>query len=247
MFEARSGGNATVGCNIKRDMRFHKSLLSLFGLFLIAIGIVLNILMFALLWWPTYLFFISMAVGLLFYVIDIPIRRSQKLSITQKVLIQLTIIIVPIAAIYIKTQIINPRAEVIIASDNFTGPYLVVYGLKGKKKLPREGRDIVVRLPENGILLTSSDVDETPNLFETYVSKGSEKYGTRVFTDLEGAGKAMSADCSLAFDYRAGYFINPGDTSAKNYDMNGFIMRVHDSLCKTFNITNAAANSSFKK
>jgi hypothetical protein len=174
-----------------------------------------------------------MAAGIVFFLIDMPIRTSKKLALRTKLLLQITIITLPVAAIYIKTQIINPRAQVIIAPHEFVGPYIVVFGLKGKSKLPREGRDLIVRLPANGIVLTSTDINETPSIYETYLFNNNEKYGTEVLTELGQAGQIVTANCNMTLNFQAGYFKKQGDTTSISFDMNAFITGVHDSLCKS--------------
>ncbi len=213
-------------------MRFYKSLLSLFGLFLLVLGLILNVLIFALNWYPTYLFFILMAAGIIFFLIDIPIRKAKRLTLRTKILIQIAIIILPITAIYIKNEIINPRAEITIAPNDFSGPYIVIFGLQEQEKLPREHRDIIERLPQNGILLTSTEIQDMPNLSETYISDGHNKYGTMILPELGGSGEMISGDCSLKLFFRTGYIKKLNDTSSLNFDMNNFITKVHDSLCK---------------
>jgi hypothetical protein len=174
-----------------------------------------------------------MAAGMVFFLIDIPIRKSKRLAFRTKILVQIAIIILPIAIIYVKAQIINPRAQVIIAPHQFVGPYIVIFGVKGRPKLPREGRDIIVRLPSNGIVLTSSDIDETPSLYETYLSNSNERYGTQVFTELGQAGQVVTENCKMTMNFQGGYFKRQGDTTSISFDMNKFITGVHDSLCKS--------------
>ncbi len=69
-------------------MRFYKSPLTIICIFLFAIGIILNIRMFVIEAWPTYLFFTLMAVALLFIFIDMKIRGSENILYQNKIIIQ---------------------------------------------------------------------------------------------------------------------------------------------------------------
>lgn len=215
-------------------MRFYKSSLSLFGLFLFVAGLVLNVLMFTLNWYPSYLFFIFMGAGLVFFLIDISIRIAKGLNRKTKVFLQIIVIVLPILIITIKTQIIDARAQVIIAPPNYNGPYIIVFGVKGKPKLSREGRDILIQLPSNGVVLTSTDIHDVPDLYETYLRNDRDKYGTRVIAEMGEAGQVVTANCKLTLNFEAGYYKKQGDTSSTSFDMNSFVDRVHDSLCRSY-------------
>ena len=74
-------------------MRFYKSFLSVFGILLIVYGLIMNILMFALPWYPTYLYFILMGIGTVILVVDEPIRKTKKLTHKSKTIIQAVLLI----------------------------------------------------------------------------------------------------------------------------------------------------------
>jgi hypothetical protein len=180
--------------------------------------------------WLTFLFPYAMAIGIIFCLIDIPIRKSEKITAKQRIFIQVSVVLLPIIFILLKTQLINPRAEVIIVPKNFRGPYIVIYGVRGKPKLPHDGRDVIVRIPSNRILLTATTPEKTSDVFETYVDDGIHKYGTKTNYLSTYNGTFYNQEKQKnSFYYRAGFFHNNVDTF--NYDtLDKWTSKILDSI-----------------
>ena len=186
-------------------------MLSITGLILIVVGLASTLIMLIAGIWLTYIFPLFLAVGIIFCILDIPIRKSLRISETQKLIIQLCVIIIPI--IFIVKQTINTRTEIIIVPKEFTGPYIVIYGIKGQPKLPNIGKDIIVRIPLNRIILTSTKQEQTSKNFETYVEDSVHKYGiqTKYLSTYNGTMYNLKTQ-NQKFYYRTGFYHNRIDT-----------------------------------
>ncbi len=74
-------------------MKFFKSPLTIFSFFLIIVGIILNVRMFLIQAWPTYIFFIIILIGIIFALIDIKIRHSVNFSLRTKYTFQVLLVV----------------------------------------------------------------------------------------------------------------------------------------------------------
>src|SRR5947207_14906753 len=99
--------------------------LGLCGLFYLIGGTTLNIWMFAIQALPTYLFFISMFIGLVFVLLSV-IKWSFKFSNY----VQSTIGILPILILYTTTKINTPSDDIFLIPDGYRGKVIIIYGQK---------------------------------------------------------------------------------------------------------------------
>ena len=83
-------------------MKSLKEPLGLFGIAYLIYGIVMNIRMFTEQMWPTYLFFISMIIGIFLLLINRPTKRLGNYKIWQTI-----IGLIPIAFFFVYMQIVN--------------------------------------------------------------------------------------------------------------------------------------------
>ena len=88
--------------------------LGLFGLAYLIYGVVMNIRMFTEQMWPTYLFFISMGIGVLFLAFNKLTKRLPNYRIWQ-----ILIGLLPVTAFYIHMQILNQKYET-NSAENFS-------------------------------------------------------------------------------------------------------------------------------
>jgi len=85
-------------------------------------------------------------------------------------MIQIAIVATLILSLCIKQSFIDDRAEIIIAPEKYEGPFAIIYNMNGYPPLEKHGADWVAILPENGVLVTSTRIEELPSLFETYIA-----------------------------------------------------------------------------
>jgi hypothetical protein len=81
-------------------MKNLKTPLVLFGLIYFIYGFVMNMRMFTQKMWPTYIFFISMGIGILFFAINKPTKRLPNFRVWQ-----LIIGLLPITVFYIQMKV----------------------------------------------------------------------------------------------------------------------------------------------
>jgi hypothetical protein len=94
-------------------MKNLKEPLILFGIAYIIYGIVMNIRMFTEQMWPTYLFFISIVIGIILLLLNRPTRKLKHHKIWQ-----IVIGLIPITFFFIYMQIVNANNEFDIKTEN---------------------------------------------------------------------------------------------------------------------------------
>jgi energy-coupling factor transporter transmembrane protein EcfT len=122
-------------------------ILKVIGLALLLVGTVLNILMFVAEAWPTYLFFIMMAVGLCFLLLSFFAKRL-------KTKWQISIALVPFLTTYIFYSISSPSNDIFLIPKGYTGQVIVYYDQAAGQKKEFEGEWRVYKIPSNGQLET---------------------------------------------------------------------------------------------
>ena len=130
-------------------MKNLKTPLGIIGLLYIIFGLVMNVWMFIGEWWPTYLYFISIGIGVLFLLISGLTKRLPRFKIWQ-----LTIGITPILVFYLFIQINKSSEDIFIIQENFKGQIVVIYGQPDGAKKEFEKDKRLYRIPKDGILKT---------------------------------------------------------------------------------------------
>ena len=113
----------------------------------------MNVWMFIGEWWPTYLHFISMGIGILFLLINGLTKRLPKFKIWQ-----LLLGISPVIAFYVFIQINKSSEDIFIINDNFKGTIVIIYGQENGTKKEFEKDKRIYRIPNSGILKTKFEL-----------------------------------------------------------------------------------------
>lgn len=215
-----------------QEMKYYKSPLTIFGLILIGFGLILNVRMFFINAWPTYLFLIAMGIGFIFLFIDWPLRKSNRYSKKVKFLIQIAIVTTLTLSFWVKQSFIDDRAKIIIAPEEYEGPFAIIYNMNGYPPLEKHGSDWVAILPENGVLITSTRIEDLPDLIETYIVNNKLKYGERVIAKLGAIGSITSSKCDQQkmVYYIGVYSSKPNDKI--EFNRSEYINSIYDSLCQ---------------
>jgi hypothetical protein len=145
-------------------MKNLKSPLGVIGILYIVFGLVMNIWMFVGAWWPTYLYFISIGIGIFLLLINGLTKRLPKFKIWQTL-----IGISPVVAFYIFIQVTKASDDVFIIPADFKGTMVVIYGQDDGEKKEFENGKRLYRIPHNGILKTQFELKgETAHFGEYY-------------------------------------------------------------------------------
>jgi len=111
--------------------------------------------------WSGYFLITSIAISAVILVLDFLIQ-----VVFRRYWVTLTLELALLSTIYIYGTWEDRYKEFVIP-NNFTGYIIVVYGLKGEPKLPKKtfALNYRIKVPANGIILTSSDMDDDyPNV-----------------------------------------------------------------------------------
>jgi len=125
----------------------HKPILKFVGLGLLIAGTILNLLMFIFQVWPTYIFFIMMAVGLVFVLFSFLFRNI-------KTAWQIIIVLIPFLVTYLLFNISSPSKDIFLIPKGFTGQVTIYYDRPNGQKEEHEGNWRIYKIPQNGILET---------------------------------------------------------------------------------------------
>lgn len=221
--------------NRMKHQHIHKSPLFIWGILLLIIGLIGNIMMFVNNNYPHGLYFIFMVSGLFFVLIDFIIRHSRKISLTIKLSLQVLLIILPPLAAYLTFEVILPRANVIIVEKNFQGPFIIFFNIPGYPPIKRIGRDYVMRIPKNGILITST-MSPDVNLVEGYEFDVnlSQSYGKEINGQFGGYGS--TSECGgVTFSYGYVTDIYPSEL---DFDFDKYISETSQIICNKRTIKN---------
>jgi energy-coupling factor transporter transmembrane protein EcfT len=118
-----------------------------FGLIILAVGIIFNILMFVYKAWPTYLFLIFCIVGILqicFSFIDKRIKIGWQIFWS----------ILPLLLLYIIIQIDSSSKDIFLIPKGFHGEVQIQYGIKNGREKESEGFWRIYTIPKDGKLET---------------------------------------------------------------------------------------------
>ena len=124
-----------------------KPILKYVGLTLLVLGTLFNILMFVSQAYPTYLFFIVMAVGLFFFLLSFILKN---LTTWWQVFISL----IPFIVAYILFDISSPSKDIFLIPKGFTGQVSIYYDQPNGKNEEFERSWRIYRIPTNGQLKT---------------------------------------------------------------------------------------------
>ena len=145
-------------------MKNLKTPLGIIGLLYIVFGLVMNIWMFIGAWWPTYLYLLSIGIGIFLLLINGLTKRLPRFKIWQTL-----IGISPIVAFFIFIQVTKASDDIFIIPADFKGTIAVIYGQEnGTEKKYENGKRLYL-IPQNGILKTQFELKgETANFGEYY-------------------------------------------------------------------------------
>lgn len=145
-------------------MKRLKTPLGIIGLLYIVFGLVMNIWMFIGAWWPTYLYFLSIGIGIFLLLINGLTKGLPKFKIWQTL-----IGILPIVAFFIFIQVTKASDDIFIIPADFKGTIVVIYGQENGTEKEYENGKRLYRIPQNGILNTQFELKgETANFGEYY-------------------------------------------------------------------------------
>ncbi|MGX9987484.1 DUF6843 domain-containing protein [Soonwooa purpurea] len=126
-------------------------LLRYFGIGIMFLGIILNILMVINQAWPTYLYGILFLIGLCFFLIAKYFKNTP-------IFLQLLIIITPFLTYYIYYEINSSSKDIFLIPNGFRGKVVILYDQKNGTEKEYEGNFRVYKIPKNGILKTKFKV-----------------------------------------------------------------------------------------
>jgi hypothetical protein len=145
-------------------MKNLKTPLGIIGILYIVFGLVMNIWMFVGAWWPTYLYFISIGIGIFLLLINGLTKRLSKFKIWQTL-----IGISPVVAFYIFIQVNKASDDIFILPINYKGTIAVIYGQDNGAEKEYENGKRLYRIPKSGVLKTQFELKgETANFGEYY-------------------------------------------------------------------------------
>jgi len=145
-------------------MKNLKTPLGIIGLLYIVFGLVMNMWMFVGAWWPTYLYFISIGIGIFLLLINGLTKRLPKFKIWQTL-----IGISPVVAFYIFIQVNKASDDVFTIPANYKGTIAVIYGQDNGGEKEYENGKRLYRIPKNGVLKTQFELKgETANFGDYY-------------------------------------------------------------------------------
>ena len=136
---------------LSKIKKLSNPILKFTGFALLILGTLLNIRMFALKAWPTYLFFIMMAVGLLLLAWAFFFNNI-------KTSWQLFIVSLPFVVAYILFNISSPSNDLFLITKGFKGPITVYYDCPDGEAEVFEGKWRVYEIPSSGKLRTKFKV-----------------------------------------------------------------------------------------
>jgi hypothetical protein len=124
-----------------------KPILKYGGLTLFVIGFLLNVWMFVVKAWPTYLFFVIMAVGGLLFGLSFPLKKL-------KTFWQIAITLIPFLIGFILFRISDASDDIFLIPKGFRGQVIVLYAQPHGEPKEFDGKWRIYRVPQNGILKT---------------------------------------------------------------------------------------------
>ena len=117
------------------------------GLGLLLLGLILNVLMFIFQIYPTYIFFIMMAVGVFFFLISFFFKEITNVW-------QIVIMLVPFVTTYILFDISSASNDIFLIPKDFTGQVTIHYDRPNGQEEEFEGKWRVYKVPISGNLET---------------------------------------------------------------------------------------------
>ena len=132
-------------------MKIKNKILLYFGITILTIGIIINILMYVNEWYPTYLFFIVCGIG----IIQIGISF---LNLKIKKIWQLLWSILPFLIGLVYFQIAAPSKDIFLIPKGYIGKITIQYGQVDGQEKEFEGLWRIYRIPNNGILKTNFEI-----------------------------------------------------------------------------------------
>lgn len=122
-------------------------------------------------WWPTYLYFLAIGIGIFFLLINGLTKELPNFKLWQTILG-----ISPVIAFYIFIQVNKASEDVFIIPENFKGTIAIVYGQENGNEKEFENGKRLYRIPKNGILKTQFELKgETANFGEYYFETDEDK------------------------------------------------------------------------
>lgn len=209
-------------------MKFKHSILSWLGLIIILICLWGNIRMFLIQTYPTYFYFIGLGFGVLLLVLD-KITRSTIFKRKKNIyLLQISLLIFPILIMKI-AFFPSYKIEKRMFPENFTGPFVIIYGIEDNPKLIQNADNILIKIPKSGVFKTSSSLPKGNHKIEYEflgINSGEKKISR------SSIGSFLSNDCDPKINYDQGIVLSSSEQKTKDGELDNFIDSVLTSICK---------------
>lgn len=140
--------------------------------------------MFALHWWPTYLFFILCGVGIVQLLLSFGLRKISRL-------LQIITSIFPFFIGFLYFEINSASNDIFLIPQDYRGQVLILYGQENGQPKEFEKLWRVYRIPENGTLKTQF------KLKGNYINNSGSKY---YFVDKNGNRELIKQYCEFCED-----------------------------------------------
>ena len=122
-----------------------------FGIGIMILGIVLNILMVINQAWPTFLYSILFLIGLTFFLISKNFKNISNV-------LQIFIVAIPFLSYYVYAEINSASKDIFLIPNSYRGKVVILYDQKNGAEKEFEGNYRVYKIPTNGILKTKFKV-----------------------------------------------------------------------------------------
>lgn len=155
-------------------------ILGYFGLIIFIVGVILNIRMFLIIAWPTYLFFVVCFLGIIYISLAFGLKKISNVA-------QIVIIISPLLLGYVIIELTSSSDDIFLIPNGFKGKIEIIYGKKDGKPKEFEKGWRVYRIPKDGILKTQFELSGNS------IKLSESKY---YFIDNENKREIIDSYCS---------------------------------------------------
>ena len=139
--------------NKLKYMKWYKTPLAIWGVILLLLGFILNIMMFSMIWPSTYLFFAMMTIGFVFIVVSLIVERTH-LKRIDKLIVQLILIPTPIIFFWFLYIGKLAESEKYLIPVGYTGRVFVFHSHNYGSETEYENDFRVYRITDEGVLKT---------------------------------------------------------------------------------------------
>lgn len=177
--------------------------------------------------YPTYIFFITLAIGVGTIILDHFIRKWPRRSNGLTYFLQALLVAIFSFLIF---KISDPKGGRIHIQfpEEFEGPFILLYNMDGYPPIEKYNSKHTVFIPEDGILLTSTDYSDINSLISYEVTSSSN--GEKQF--YSSYGMFQSSNCDRKFIFTYGVIYHKDFESASLKKMKLFKDSVITTFCK---------------